>query len=395
MTAKRFGGWFGLGLVVVVAAVAVAAALLLPLGTVGAQGTPEVGCPRSEIVPGSITVTSTNREAGRVSGHTIRFRLCPPGESPAAAGDMDRPVKIGLRGRHGWFSLSNPVAAGIQLRRGDYSWRSDAAEELPAGPDSWSYSGVVFPFPPDDLVETGAGAAADWYFDIPAAAGMLNPRMPGESDWQLVFYYGPSSYCKQYARQVPLTILPRPSPEGILRLSENHGGPGTTVVVRGSGFPPLAPLQSIWASYVDLTPYHDLATDAQGNLEFEFRVPGLNLGAHHLTVEVNGGIVGVKFWVISSATDTGIDETPVSEVVERLDGNFVRSFHYRCDTKTWAFYDPAVGESDYNDHYTQYYFIAGRSYWILVKEPMEVILNRQTRDLTCQPDGKCWNFIVW
>ena len=382
----------GLFLVLAVAVAAAAALLMLP-GNVGAQGAPEVGCPRSEIVPGSIAVTSTNREAGRVSGHTIRFRLCPTGESPAAAGGTDRPVKIGLRWRYGFF-LSNPTEAGIELRRGDYSWRSDAAEELTDGPDSWTYSGVVFPFPPDDLIETGAGAAADWYFDIPAAAGMLNPRMPGEHGWQLVFYYGPSSYCKQYARQVPLTLLPRPSTEGVLQLSLNAVRPGERVVVQGSGFPPLSPLQSIWASNVDMSRYHDLATDAQGNLEFEFQFPGLNPGEHHLTVEVNGGIVGVNFWVFSSDA-RGADETPVAEAVERLDGNFVRSFHYRCDTKTWAFYDPAVGESDYNDHYSQQFFYAGRRYWILVKEPMEVILNRQTRDLTCQPDGKCWNFIVW
>ncbi len=388
----------GVGLFLVLAAVvavaAAAALLLMPMGTVGAQGTPEIGCPRSEIVPGSIAVTSSNREVGRVSGHTIRFRLCPPGESPAA-GDIDRPVKIGLRWRHEWFSLSNPVEAGIQLRRGDYSWRSDAAEELPAGPDIWSYSGVVFPFPPDDLIETGVGDATDWYFDIPAAAGMLNPRMPGESGWQLVFYYGPSSYCKEYARQVPLTILPRPSTEGILRLSDNHAGPGTTVIVRGSGFPPLSPLQSIWASYVDLTPYHDLATDDQGNFEFQFIIPLLDHGTHHLTVEVNGGIVGVSFTVLYPQGGWDDGYTPVSEVVEQIDGNFVRSFHYRCDTKTWAFYDPAVGESDYNDHYTQHFFYFDRRYWILVKEPGEVILNRQTRNFTCQPDGNCWNFIVW
>ena len=382
----------GLFLVLAVAVAAAAALLMLP-GNVGAQGTPEVGCPRSEIVPGSIAVTSSDREAGRVSGHTIRFRLCPPGESPAAAGDIDRPVKIGLRWRYGFF-LINPTEAGIQLRRGDYSWRSDAAEELTDGPDSWTYSGVVFPFPPDDLIETGDSTVADWYFDIPVAAGMLNPRLPGESDLQLVFYYGPSSYCKQYARQVPLTILPRPSTEGVLQLSLNAVRPGERVVVQGSGFPPLSPLQSIWASYVDLSPYHDLATDAQGNLEFEFQVPGLNPGAYHLTVEVNGGIVGVSF-VVYTSWDGG-KVTPVEEVVERLDGNFVRSFYYRCDTKTWAFYDPEVWHnSNYNSPYTQRFFYAGRRYWILVKEPMEVILNRQTRDLTCQPDGKCWNFIVW
>ena len=384
----------GLFLVLAVAAaVAVGMAALLLPGAVGAQGTPEVGCPRSEIVPGSIAVTSTNREVGRVSGHTIRFRLCPLGESPAAAGDIGRPVKIGLRWRKGWF-LSNPAEAGIQLRRGDYSWHSDAAEELPAGPDSWDYSGAVFPFPPDDLIETDAGAAADWYFDIPPAAGMLNPRMPGESGLQLVFYYGPSGYCKEYAREVPLTLLPRPNTEGILRLSKDIGTPATKIVVQGSGFPPLAPMQSIWASFVDLSQYHDLATDDRGNLEFEFQVPSLNPGKHHLTVEVNGGIVGVSFFV-PQAWD-GIYYTPVAEVAERLDGNFVRSFHYRCDTKTWIFYDPELEHnSNYNAPYTQHHFIPGSRYWLLVKEPVEVILNRQTRNLTCRADGNCWNFIVW
>ena len=390
MAAKGFG-WL-LGLAVIVVAVAVGAVVGSPqVADAAPAGIYEVGCPRSEIVPGSIAVTSTSREVGRPSGHTIRFRLCPTGEGRAVASDNDRPVKIGLRWRKGQFLLDTPTQAGILLRRGDYAWQSNAAEDISgvnyAVYPPAEFSGVVFPFPPDDLIETGA--SPDWQFDIPSAARMLNPRLPGESGLQVVFFYRPGSYCREYAREVPLTILPRPNTGGVLRLDQGVVTPGTKIVVQGSGFPPLAPLQSIWAGGIDVAPDYDLATDAQGNLEFEFHIPGLYPGMHHLTVEVNGGIVGVNFWV-GSNDDRSADETPVEEVDEQLNSNFVRSFYYRCDTKTWDFYDPAAGDASTMD-----YFIAGSRYWILVKEQMEVILNRQTRNFTCRPDGNCWNFIVW
>lgn len=83
-------------------------------------------------------------------------------------------------------------------------------------------------------------------------------------------------------------------------------------------------------------------------------------------------------------------DIPTSEAVVNFGDNLVRIFHFDPNYNGWEFYDPQIPEVS-----TLTYFVHLGCYWILVKEPAEVILNRQTRTLTCQPDGKCWNFIVW
>ena len=67
--------------------------------------------------------------------------------------------------------------------------------------------------------------------------------------------------------------------------------------------------------------------------------------------------------------------------------NFVRSFNFNNDTKTWTFYSP-----DAPDDSTQTRFMTGESYWILIGDDQEVILNCKTV-LICS--GHCWNQIVW
>ena len=77
------------------------------------------------------------------------------------------------------------------------------------------------------------------------------------------------------------------------------------------------------------------------------------------------------------------------EGVADLGENFVRAFYFDTDCKIWRFYDPDVPESDLR------YLVTGEPSWILVKEPVAVVLNRQTRNLSCNSQGNCWNLIVW
>ena len=62
----------GLGLLMVITALAIAALLLRPEDAV-AQ---EAYCPAIGIIPGSVSVISTNSAAGQISGHQVRFQLC-------------------------------------------------------------------------------------------------------------------------------------------------------------------------------------------------------------------------------------------------------------------------------------------------------------------------------
>ena len=86
---------------------------------------------------------------------------------------------------------------------------------------------------------------------------------------------------------------------------------------------------------------------------------------------------------------------PASIQLEDLADNFVRAFHFNTRAlyfnsgmNSWTYFDPeSGGELDC--------FIPGKLYWILVKEPQEVILNNQHRNLTCTSRGNCWNLIMW
>ena len=69
--------------------------------------------------------------------------------------------------------------------------------------------------------------------------------------------------------------------------------------------------------------------------------------------------------------------------------NLVSVWHFNNDTKVWAFYSPALEEGNTLTH-----MITGETYLIQVSADQEVILNRDTRNLTCV-GGNCWNQIVW
>ena len=56
-----------------VLAVSLTAGLLLKPHQAVAQ---EAYCPAIGIIPGSVSVSSTNSAAGQISGHNVRFQLC-------------------------------------------------------------------------------------------------------------------------------------------------------------------------------------------------------------------------------------------------------------------------------------------------------------------------------
>ena len=390
MAAKRFG-WL-LGLAVIVVAVAVAVAVLMPTETAGAQA---VECRDAGIVPGSVDVVSSNNLAGAVSGHTIRFQLClePESAAPSTGNGVDvaRPVEIGLLWDD-WFRLDNPEQAGITLRAtGDgKSW--DATDAF-AKRDCYRIAGTGLSvgFAGDelnDLVPPGEDAPVALQFDIPASAGMLNPLHPDDYRWRIVLRYDRVDYwetCTDAATAAVIT--PSLSATAGISISPNVGFPGSKATVAGYGFPPLSPVQSVQVGWVDLTPDNPVSTDAQGEFQLDTIIPGLESGRHILLVQVNGitATTPIRAFYINPSP-----ETPVREGLVNFGDNLVRAFQFNWDIESWTFYDPEIPEVS-----TLSYLIAGGCYWILVKEPTEVILNARVRQLTCRPDGNCWNIIVW
>ena len=64
-------------------------------------------------------------------------------------------------------------------------------------------------------------------------------------------------------------------------------------------------------------------------------------------------------------------------------------WNFNNDSKVWSFYDPTLEEGNTLTH-----MITGETYLIRIKSNQEVILNRDTRSLTCVGDN-CWNQVVW
>ena len=186
---------------------------------------------------------------------------------------------------------------------------------------------------------------------------------------------------------VPMTI-PHEVPEGVISLSVTSGGPGSTVGVMGEGFKSFVPISSVKIGNIEITPSPKPSTDVNGMMEFDVLIPGLDVGIQTIEVQVGQTTSSVGFTVTESGINPG-DIKMVAAAVEPLGDNVVSVWHFNNDTKVWSFYDPTLAEGNTLTH-----MITGETYLIRIKSTVEVILNRDTRNLTCV-GGNCWNQIVW
>ena len=175
-------------------------------------------------------------------------------------------------------------------------------------------------------------------------------------------------------------------PEGIITLSETSGGPGSTVTVSGEGYKGFVNVDAVSIGTFDVTPSPKPHTDGNGMMSFDILVPGIDVGIQTIEVHVGGTTSSVGFTVTESGINPG-DIVEVAKGVEDLGDNLDVIWHFNNDSKDWTFYDGEEGS-------TLTHVITGETYLILVKSTVEVILNRDTRSLTCA-NGNCWNQIVW
>ena len=176
---------------------------------------------------------------------------------------------------------------------------------------------------------------------------------------------------------------------GELQLFPDLGAPGTTVTVIGHGFKPWSPVQSVRVGTIDLPLEYKTSTDGRGDFKLEIIVPGLEVGPYTIQVEAGGETPSAEFTVTESWV-AGPSPHRVDKIIKNLGDNFVRAFHYNTHICEWTVYDP-----EGPDKSDLFHFFTGEFYWILVKEPAEVRLNRKLRNLTCTPEGNCWNQIEW
>ena len=185
-----------------------------------------------------------------------------------------------------------------------------------------------------------------------------------------------------------VTLTSHDVPGAAIVLSPTGGPPGTTVTLSGNGFKRFVPITSVMVGDIEVTPSPLPKTNEEGRVELKFLIPGSGTGLQ--TVEVRaGGITATAGLTITPSGVAAGNAVAAADAVRNLGSNFVRSFSFNNDTKTWTFFAPAAGDAS-----TQKTFITGEPYWILVREGAEVILNVHTRNLTCS-GGSCWNRIVW
>ena len=183
-----------------------------------------------------------------------------------------------------------------------------------------------------------------------------------------------------------VTTVAHEVPEGLITLSETSGGPGSTVNVSGEGFKAFVPVKEVNIGTIEITPAPRPTTDGNGMVSFEVIIPGLDVGIQTIEVEVGQTTASTGFTV----TESGIHPGNIIDVgvgLEDLGDNFVNIWHFNNDTKGWSFYDGMEG-SDLT------LLITGETYLLQIKSDIEVILNRDTRNLTCV-GSNCWNQIVW
>jgi len=171
-------------------------------------------------------------------------------------------------------------------------------------------------------------------------------------------------------------------------VSPESGVPGSTVVVKGSGFRRFAPVQSVRLAQFDLTPSPAPHTDAHGNFEVELLVPQLDPGVESVVVVSSGVVASGDFSVGVPPNEVG-SLTPAAEAFADLGDMLEVCFHFDDREKTWTFYEP-----DWPEDSDLEFLVAGEAYWIKVREDTSIILNGKTRSLTCE-DGVCWNVMVW
>ena len=183
-----------------------------------------------------------------------------------------------------------------------------------------------------------------------------------------------------------VTTVAHEVPEGLITLSETSGGPGSAVNISGEGFKAFVPVKEVNIGTIEITPAPRPTTDGNGMVSFDVIIPGLDVGIQTIEVEVGQTTASTGFTVTESGLHPG-NITNVAPALEDLGDNFVNIWHFNNDTKSWSFYDGEEG-SDLT------HLITGETYLLQIKADIEVILNRDTRNLTCL-GSNCWNQIVW
>ena len=185
-------------------------------------------------------------------------------------------------------------------------------------------------------------------------------------------------------------------PAASIEIDPGQGQPGDEVNLTVEGMPVYTEVEEITIGGARVGGNRDFRTDSDGNLTADdIPIPGLDPGTYSVIMKVGSGNTQT---VAIGSIEVLLDEAPgatamLPDALDNLDDNLVAVFYFDNVSKEWSFYDP---REEFEDLNTLSEMTEGQAYWILVEEAVaEVVLNNQTRSLSCSTDGDCWNLEVW
>jgi hypothetical protein len=188
-----------------------------------------------------------------------------------------------------------------------------------------------------------------------------------------------------------LTTATHKVPAATATLSAAAGGAGSTVTVTGAGFKRYTTVTSLQVGDIDVTPSPKPTSDTDGNLSFDFVVPGTDTGVQTVELNVGGTTASVGYTVTSDIVSDVI--TPTADALEPLltAGTLASAFYFNNATKEFDFH---IVDDAFTDANTLANVQGGEPLWIEVTSDTTAELGGTSFDLTCV-NGDCFNLIVF
>jgi len=180
-------------------------------------------------------------------------------------------------------------------------------------------------------------------------------------------------------------------PAATSTLSSASGGAGSSVTVTGAGFKRYTTVTSLKVGDIDVTPSPKPTSDTNGELSFDFVIPGTDTGVQTVELNVGGTTASVGYTVTSDIVSDVI--TPTAEALEPLltAGTLASAFYFNNSTKEFDFH---IVDDAFTDANTLVEVQGGEPLWIEVTADTTAELGGTSFDLTCV-NGDCFNLIVF
>jgi hypothetical protein len=180
-------------------------------------------------------------------------------------------------------------------------------------------------------------------------------------------------------------------PSATVSTNITTGGAGASVTASGTGFKRYTTVTTMEVGDIDVTPSPKPTTDTNGNVEFDFIIPGTDTGVQTVELTIGGTTASVGFTVTDATVSDVV--TPTADALEPLltAGTLASAFYYDNSTKEFQFH---IVDDAFADANSLVEVQGGEPLWIEVTADTTAELSGTSFDLTCV-NGDCFNLIVF